>query len=92
MVSYFRPQPHKPAPAGFIFELAPDRFLICGMMSRIKFFAKEGGGKKAGFINIEEGSFVNGQWTPGRIMNGDERMDVSFGGDIRCFMAELGEY
>ncbi|MBO5998756.1 MAG: DUF5597 domain-containing protein [Lachnospiraceae bacterium] len=92
LVTYFRPQPHKPAPAGFIFELAPDRFLICGMMSRIKFFAKEGGGKKAGFINIEEGSFVNGQWTPGRIMNGDERMDVSFGGNIRCFMAELGDY
>ena len=54
--------------------------------------AKEGGGKKAGFLNIEEGRFVDGKWTPGRILNGDERMDVSFGANIRCFMAELCEY
>jgi len=32
----------------------------------------------AGVLSIEEGSFVNGRWTPGRRLNGDETSQGKF--------------
>lgn len=69
----------KPLAAGVIYELAPNKFLIGGMMSNFTFRAKAGENKKVDILRLEEGNVVNGEWKAGRILNGDEKMSVGLG-------------
>lgn len=62
-----------------IYELAPNKFLIGGMMSNFTFRAKAGENKKVDILRLEEGNVVNGEWKAGRILNGDEKMSVGLG-------------
>ena len=78
-VSYTRKMEGKPLAAGMIYELAPDRFLIGGMMSSFTFRVKAGENKKVGIVRMEEGEIVNGEWKAGRILNGDEKMKIQLG-------------
>lgn len=69
----------KPLAAGVIYELAPNKFLIGGMMSTFTFRAKAGENKKVDLLRLEEGEVVNGEWKAGRILNGDEKMMLQLG-------------
>lgn len=75
-VSYSPKANEKPLAAGMIYELAPDKFLICGMMSSFTFRVKAGENKNVGILRMEEGDIVNGKWIPGRVFNGDEQMKL----------------
>ena len=82
----------KPLPAGLIYELSPDKFLIIGMRSGLTFRTKPGENLKIDVLRLEEGDVKGGQWVPGRILNGDEKMSLRLGEGLTCLMVELFQY
>ena len=91
-VAYSPKMPAKPLAAGMIYELAPDKFLLVGMMSTLTFMPKCGENLKVDFVRLEEGTLENGEWKAGRILNGDEKMSLNFGDMPACYMLELFKY
>lgn len=47
---------------------------------------------KVNFLRLEEGEIENGQWKPGRILNGDEQMALKLGDMPECLYVELYKY
>lgn len=78
LVAYAPKEKEKPLAAGVIYELAPNKFLIGAMMSTLTFRVRAGENKKIGFLRIEEGELLGGEWKAGRILNGDEGMVIRF--------------
>jgi hypothetical protein len=60
------------AHGGLIIQLADDDFLIAGAGMIITFGARGEAHANAGIDSIWEGNYVNGIWTPGRNLNGDD--------------------
>ncbi|HTX42702.1 MAG TPA: DUF5597 domain-containing protein [Acidobacteriaceae bacterium] len=60
------------AHGGLILQLGPDDFLIAGTGMILTFGANGPAHEQAGIDSIWEGKFVNGIWTPGRNLNGDD--------------------
>ena len=56
---------------GLIIAVAPGEFYVAGT-GFVMTFTPKANNKKAGFISVDEGSFGNGIWIPGRRMNGDQ--------------------
>ena len=69
-----------------------DKFLIVGMMSTLTFQPKEGENLKVDYLKLEEGTVENGEWKPGRILNGDEKMSLRLGEMPTCLYVELYKY
>jgi beta-galactosidase GanA len=61
-----------PRVGGMILMSDKDEFYIAGSGVVITFQPVGGGQAMAGVVSMEEGSFVDGVWTPGRRMNGDQ--------------------
>ena len=57
---------------GLIIQMGQDDFLVAGTGLIITFGTHGEADSQAGIDSIWEGSFVNGVWTPGRELNGDE--------------------
>ncbi len=55
---------------GLIFSSGPDEFLGVGKGFRVTFTPRRG--PHAGIAAVDEGSFADGNWVPGRRLNGDE--------------------
>jgi beta-galactosidase GanA len=55
-----------------IINTAPGEFYAAGSGVVINFETVEDDNSKAGILMIDEGEFINGQWIPGRRMNGDQ--------------------
>ena len=70
--------PDHPAPAipgahgGLILQLGANDFLVAGTGMTITFGVPGLTHEQAGIDSIWEGKFVNGVWTPGRNLNGDD--------------------
>lgn len=60
------------AHGGLILQLGPDEFLVAGTGMILTFGTHGQGDTLAGIDSIWEGKFVNGVWTPGRNLNGDD--------------------
>ncbi len=60
------------AHGGLILQLGPDDFLVAGTGMILTFSAAGQQSAQAGIDSIWEGKFVNGVWTPGRNLNGDD--------------------
>jgi len=60
------------AHGGLIIQLGQDDFLVAGTGMLITFGVGGGGKMLAGIDSIWEGEFVNGNWVPGRNLNGDD--------------------
>jgi hypothetical protein len=58
---------------------APDEFFIGGTGMSITFFQKNSE-FKTGLATVEEGTFVDGKWIPGRMLAGD---DTAQGNNLR---------
>ena len=58
--------------AGMIVKLSRDEYIVAGMGFDIAFRELEGPPRDAEFLSLEEGTFLDGQWTPQRRLNGDE--------------------
>ncbi len=91
-ISYSPRMKEKPLAAGMVFELADDKFLVAGMMSSLSFRPKDGENVQVDFLKLEEGEIVNGEWKPGRILNGDEKMSLQLGDMASCYLVELYKY
>lgn len=57
-----------------IIAIGPDEFLVCGGDIQVTFGTYPASDETVGLANVEEGTFENGTWTPGRNLNGDEIM------------------
>ncbi len=67
------PQPPIPgAHGGLILQLGPNDFLVAGTGMILTFGVSGSAHAQAGIDSIREGKFVNGVWTPGRNLNGDD--------------------
>jgi beta-galactosidase GanA len=66
-----RDQQHIAAHGGLLLQLAPEEFLFAGSGITVTFAPADGAGH-AGIESVWEGRFENGQWKPGRLLNGDE--------------------
>ena len=91
-VSYGPRASGKPLGACLAFELAPEKFLLVGLNCTPAFHVKPGVNKKADILRMEEGRVVNGEWIPGRVLNGDEKMNLRFGDMPGALMVELYSY
>ena len=91
-VSYGPRQPAKPLGACLAFELNPGRFLLVGLNCSLEFRVKPGVNGKADMLRFEEGRVENGSWIPGRVFNGDEKMNLRFGDMPGTLMVELYTY
>ena len=91
-VSYAPRQTAKPLGSGVVIELAPDTFLIAGMSCSMEFRVKPGCTAQADILRLEEGSLKGGEWKPGRILNGDEKMSLSFGPMVKMLRIKLYQF
>ena len=57
---------------GLVIALAPDEFLLAGTGITVTFAQRTTAHRQVGLESVEEGRFVNGQWTHVRWLNGDE--------------------
>ncbi len=58
---------------GLFIAVGPDEYIVAGSGPlSVEFRPNTPGDPIAGFLSIEEGTFVNGRWLPGRRLNGDE--------------------
>jgi hypothetical protein len=63
------PQRKIEAHGGLIIRLGADEYLVAGKGLIVTFSTE---GATAGIESIHEGTFVDGRWAPGRLLNGDE--------------------
>jgi hypothetical protein len=75
-----------PQRTGALFiSLGPDEYLVAGSGPlQVRFTPNTPGAPIAGILSIEEGTYANGRWVPGRKLNGDENgggTSLRLGGD-----------
>jgi beta-galactosidase GanA len=69
------PNPNNDRPVGgaAVLQLGPDEFLIAGSDVRVRLsLANAAPGENVQFLDVEEGTFANGQWQMARRWNGDQ--------------------
>jgi len=59
---------------GIIIQTGPDEFTLAGSNIDLRFVPTTPGPKTAGIASLWEGSYENGVWKPGRLLNGDNIM------------------
>lgn len=64
--------PVAPPTGGLVIATGPDEFLIAGMGIATTFRLREPNASQVGLLSVEEGRFVDGQWTHLRWLNGDQ--------------------
>jgi len=53
--------------------MGPDEYLVAGSGPvEVRFSPNSPGDPAVGILSIEEGTYVDGRWVPGRRLNGDE--------------------
>ncbi|KWX88613.1 hypothetical protein AMQ83_05675, partial [Paenibacillus riograndensis] len=85
-ITYKLKQEGKPTPGGLVIELADNEFILLGVNFSVEVLPKRGVSSKAGYVRIEEGSFVQEQWVRGRVLNGDE---AAYGFSVGSFPSAL---
>jgi hypothetical protein len=75
-----------PERSGALFiSLGPDEYLVAGSGPvEVRFSPGTPGDPIAGILSIEEGTYADGRWVPGRRLNGDENgggKNLRLGGD-----------
>jgi hypothetical protein len=65
------PIPPNSFAAGIFIAAGPDEYFVAGLGINITFAPNTPGLPLAGLATVEEGSFVDGRWVPGRLLAGD---------------------
>jgi hypothetical protein len=63
-------------PSGMLLQLGRDEFLVVGKDLDVSFRRGSSGDEAVELARVEEGEFVDGRWVPGRVLNGDERLQI----------------
>ena len=61
-----------PPGAALILNTGPDEFIIAAEGLTLSFAPNSSGPRQADILSVEEGTFHDGVWVPGRLLNGDE--------------------
>jgi hypothetical protein len=74
------PPPAEPAPpaAAIFIATGPDEYFAAGSGVTVTVSPNTPGPPLAGLATVEEGTFVNGRWVPGRRLNGDDSDEGNF--------------
>jgi beta-galactosidase GanA len=64
--------------AALIINSGPNEFVVAGQGMTITFAANSAGPPLVGLSEVDEGSFADGKWVPGRRLNGDETNGGNF--------------
>jgi hypothetical protein len=67
-----RENPSVPPGAAIVINTAPNEFVIAGEGLTVTFLPDSQGPQHVELMSVEEGTFDNGTWVPGRRLNGDE--------------------
>ncbi|MFC1482010.1 DUF5597 domain-containing protein, partial [Candidatus Neomarinimicrobiota bacterium] len=67
-----RSEGETPRAGGMIIMLEPDEFVIAGSGIIVTFETRIADGANPGIEQIDEGGFIDGNWTPRRRLNGDQ--------------------
>src|SRR5436190_13813893 len=65
-------KPDWPTSGAIIIQIAPDEFIIAGTGIVTTFTVNGKDDVSAGILQVDEGTYKNGKWQPGRRMNGDQ--------------------
>jgi hypothetical protein len=65
-------QPTVPPGAALILNTGPDEFIVAAEGLTLSFAPNSSGPRQADILRVEEGTFHDGVWVPGRLLNGDE--------------------
>jgi beta-galactosidase GanA len=57
---------------GVVIVVGPDEFVFAGTGLIVTFDSGTPGDQNVGILSAQEGTYVNGQWVPGRWLNGDQ--------------------
>ena len=66
------PRETMPTSAAILIAAGPDEYYIAGSGVKVAFSSNTPGTPLAGIGTVEEGTFVNGRWVPGRQLAGDD--------------------
>jgi hypothetical protein len=62
-----------PKSSGMVLEVSDNEFYILGTSFGYSMLPKKNENKTVGILNLEEGEYINNEWIPSRVLNGDER-------------------
>jgi hypothetical protein len=65
-------QENLPYASALFIQTGPDEYIVAGTTIRVVFAPNTPGLPFAGLGTVEEGTFVNGRWVPGRQLAGDD--------------------
>ncbi len=73
-ISFDRPSPQNAnvLSGGLVISVGPDEFIFAGTGLTVTFETDKSGPPLVGLLSVDEGKYVNGQWQPGRRLNGDQ--------------------
>ena len=71
-IKYLPHRGESPKAGGLVLQLSRDEFLLCGMNYSVKPLVKKDDTGWVDIVSITEGRYENGEWVPGRRLNGDE--------------------
>lgn len=57
---------------GLVIAVGPDELIFAGTGLVVTFEADTPGDQNVGILSVQEGKYANGQWVPGRWLNGDQ--------------------
>lgn len=66
------PQSQNVISGGLVIALGADEFLFAGTAMTVTFETATPDDRTVGLLSVQEGRYVNGQWHPGRLLNGDQ--------------------
>jgi len=72
-----QPQPPFPNAAAILIQTGPEEFFAAGTGVNLRFLPGFPEPSNVGLATVEEGVFVKGQWTPDRLLAGDDTGDNS---------------
>jgi hypothetical protein len=70
--NFRHPDDAPPFGYGLAIATGPDEYLVAGCDIQVTFSPAKPGAPIAGLARVEAGEFVEGRWTPGRILNGHD--------------------
>jgi hypothetical protein len=74
---------------GLFIQLGTDEYLVAGGDLQVQFAANSPGPQRVGLATVEEGVYQNGEWIPGRTLNGDAIM-ISYDMAAMSFQNQTG--
>jgi hypothetical protein len=74
---------------GIFIAVGPEEYVVAGSDVQVTFSPNTPGPPVAGLAVVEEGTYANGRWVPGRVLNGDE-VQLRYDLDVAAASSQSG--